>query len=88
MTELARLGADVTIAATDGSNAGRTPVWIAAQNGHTSTVTELARLGADVTIADRKDRTPVWIATQNGHTSTVTELVRAGRQIESCLRQA
>ena len=33
------------------SNSGATPVWAAAQNGHTATVTELAGLGADVNIA-------------------------------------
>ena len=50
MTELARLGADVNIAANDGV----TPVLKASQNGHTDTVTELARLGANVHAIEQK----------------------------------
>ena len=47
MTELARLGADVTIA----DNGGETPVYAAARKGHTATVTEL-----ELAMTRREDR--------------------------------
>ena len=57
VTELARLGADVTIA----DNGGETPVYAAARKGHTATVTEL-ELAISATCLLAAPRAAVWSA--------------------------
>ena len=55
---------------------GRTALMIAAQNGHTDTVTALAGThGANVDAVDRNGWTALMFAARNGHTATVNALV-------------
>ena len=66
-------GADASTAKNDGA----TPVWIAAQNGHSATVWALVQeCSADASTAHKNGATPVWKAAQNGHTETVRALER------------
>jgi ankyrin repeat protein len=70
---LARLGADVNNPSTDGC----TPIYIAAEMGHVSTVQTLLRLGADATKA-YQGWTPMDIAASKGHTAVVQVFKEAG----------
>ena len=71
---LGRLGADVNRAAKD----GRTPVYMAADNGHTAAIEALGKLGADVNRADDMGWTPLARALENGHTDAADALRRLG----------
>jgi hypothetical protein len=54
-----------------------TPLWVAANNGHTNTVMALVKqCHAEVDTPDSRNRTPVWAAARNGHTDTVLALVK------------
>ena len=63
-------GADASTA----DNDGRTPVFKAAEQGHTGTVRllmqELQECGADASTADMNGVTPVFKTAQNDHTET------------------
>jgi hypothetical protein len=66
------LWADARIA----DNHGRTPVWLAASQGHTETVRVLEHwCRADVNAADQWGCTPLFVAAEMGHTETVRALV-------------
>jgi hypothetical protein len=55
---------------------GRTPLFVAACQGHTQTVLSLVLdFDADVDTADENGRTPVFAAAANGHTQTVLALL-------------
>jgi ankyrin repeat protein len=60
---------------------GRTPVYIASENGHTETVKVFIYNKANLDLYDNKLRTPVFIATENGHTETVKYLVKNGANV-------
>ena len=46
---------------------GFTPLFVAAQNGHTRIVTLLLQNGADVNHAEQRGHTPLWISALRGH---------------------
>ena len=56
---------------------GRTPVYVAAQQGHAAAVEALARLGADVNTAS-KWGLPLSIARHRGHSAAAAALERLG----------
>ncbi len=58
-------------------------VILAAEYGHSATVTALAGLGADVKAADNDGRTAVILAAQGGHTATVTALAELGADVKA-----
>jgi hypothetical protein len=56
---------------------GATPVWVAAENGHTDTVRALVKVcGADASTPKEGGETPVFAAAFSGHTETVRALVK------------
>ena len=56
---------------------GATPVWVAAENGHTDTVRALVKVcGADASTPKEGGETPVFAAAFSGHTDTVRALVK------------
>ena len=56
---------------------GRTPVWIAAENGNDECLSQLIAAGADVNIANIRGRTPLQVATSR-HASCAALLRAAG----------
>ena len=68
---------------------GRTPLHIAAWQGHTSMVELLLRYGADVNAVDREQRTPLQSSAWQGHESVVWLLLKAGARGEQpCSQRA
>ena len=61
---------------------GRTPLFIAAQEGHEAVVRGLVEAGADVNKAKDNGTTPLYIAAKNGHEAVVRGLVEAMRRRE------
>ena len=57
---------------------GRTPVYIAAENGKTESIKLLLEAGADKDKASDDGAPPLYIAAQNGHTESVKLLLEAG----------
>ncbi|XP_078583465.1 uncharacterized protein LOC144866125 isoform X2 [Branchiostoma floridae x Branchiostoma japonicum] len=56
----------------------RTPLHLAAENGHHETVSALLTAGADVNVQDALQRTPLHLAAMRGHPETVSALLAAG----------
>jgi len=55
---------------------GRTPLYMASQNGHSEVVSMLlAKEGVDVNQADNGGFTPLYIASENGHAEVVSMLL-------------
>ena len=54
---------------------GATPLYVAAQNGHTEVVKLLLANKADVNARHTDGRTPLWMAAQEGHTEVVKLLL-------------
>jgi hypothetical protein len=57
---------------------GRTPLHLAAANGHQAAAGELLRFGADVNALDNFGKTPLDLATAAGHTATAKFLEEKG----------
>lgn len=57
---------------------GRTPLYIAARNGHKEIINELNEMGVDINKANNKQATPFYIAVQNGHKDIVVSLKEMG----------
>ena len=51
-------GADLNIC----NNEGKTPIYLASENGQYAAVKKLTELGADVNIPEKNGRTPFYIA--------------------------
>ena len=58
-----------------------TPVYAAAQEGHTHVVMELIKAGADVNQASSVGFTPLYVAAQSGHEGIVALLIQAGADV-------
>ena len=58
-----------------------TPMYAAAQEGHTHVVMELIKAGADVNQANSVGFTPLYIAACNGHETVVALLIQAGADV-------
>ena len=58
-----------------------TPVFDAADKGHTDVVMELIKAGADVNLATSSGDTPLFMAAHNGHESCVAVLIQAGADV-------
>ncbi|XP_062579236.1 uncharacterized protein LOC134241175 [Saccostrea cucullata] len=61
-----------------------TPLYIACQNGHESTLQLLLNNGADINLCKNDGASPLYIACQNGHDSTVQPLLNKGADINLC----
>src|SRR5690606_35574801 len=59
-------------------HSGATPLYIAAQIGHTACVEQLLAAGATVDAARYDGATPLHAATENGQTTCVEQLLAAG----------
>jgi ankyrin repeat protein len=57
---------------------GRTPVYMAAENGHTAAIEALGKLGADVNRASDNGWTPLANALDGGHAAAADALRRLG----------
>ena len=68
------LGADINIA----DNAGRTPLYVGALQGHPAVVRVLLKLRADINQSDKEGMTPLMVASLQKHHEVVTWLVKAG----------
>ena len=58
-----------------------TPLFDAADKGHTHVVMELIKAGADVHQATSNDATPLYTAARNGHDGIVALLIQAGADV-------
>ena len=67
-------GADVDVE----DDHGRTPLFIASENGHVPIVKKLLERGADFRIRTPDDDTPLSVASEKGHLEVVRELRDAG----------
>ena len=69
---------------------GRTPLHIAAENGHAGIIAKLVELGSQaIDTPDKYGCTPISMAALKGRESVIETLVRLGSQaIDICLRPA
>jgi ankyrin repeat protein len=65
---------------------GRTPLHLAAENGHTSIVEVLLTKGAHVNAVDRDRAIPLHFATKNGHKNIVKTLLENGASVNCIYR--
>ena len=63
-----------------------TPLYYAAQDGHTHVVMELIKAGADVNQATSEGAAPLFIAAQNGHDGCVAVLIQAGADVRKACK--
>ena len=63
-----------------------TPVYFAAQEGHTHVVMELIKAGADVNQASSLGFTPLYVAAQQGHEGIVAVLIQAGADARKAIK--
>ncbi|XP_078582891.1 uncharacterized protein LOC144865784 isoform X2 [Branchiostoma floridae x Branchiostoma japonicum] len=59
----------------------KTPLHLAAENGHHETVSALLTAGVEVDAWDRLEMTPLHLAAEHGHHETVTTLLTAGADV-------
>merc|ERR1712194_204360 len=59
---------------------GRTPLYMASENGHLEVVHLLSRNGADLDKADKTQATPMFVAAAEGHVEIVRLLCNRGAE--------
>ena len=62
---------------------GATPLWIAAQKGHTESITLLLQGGAAVDAKRQDGWTALFIAAAKGHTESITLLLQARAAVDA-----
>ena len=77
--DLVEQGADVNAK----DKYGRTPLYVASEEGHIDVVKYFVELGADVEAKDRFGKTPLHVASRNGHIDVVKYLVEHGADMEA-----
>ncbi|XP_061193926.1 uncharacterized protein LOC133202172 [Saccostrea echinata] len=70
------------------NNDGASPLYIACENGHGTTVQLLLNKGADINLCNNNGASPLYMACQNGHDSTVQLLLNSGAEINLCNKDA
>jgi ankyrin repeat protein len=63
-----------------------TPLFDAADKGHTHVVMELIKAGADVNQANSEGATPLYHAAQKGHEGIVVALIQAGVDVRKACK--
>ena len=63
-----------------------TPLYFAAEKGHTHVVMELIKAGADVNQATSEGFTPLYIAAYRGHEGIVALLIQAGADVRKACK--
>lgn len=61
----------------------RTPLHLAAREGHLAAVQCLVELGGDVNCANYRDETPLWMAARQDHLAVVRFLVANGANVDA-----
>ena len=64
---------------------GATPLYIAAENGHTESITLLLQGGAAVDAKGPDGWSPLMIAAHNGHKESITLLLQGGAAVDAKL---
>jgi ankyrin repeat protein len=67
-----------------GDEMGRTPVYMAAKNGHAGSIRVLHALGADVNKFATYGVSPIHIAANNGHVACIRVLHELGVNVNMC----
>ncbi|XP_062612944.1 ankyrin-1-like [Saccostrea cucullata] len=78
---LLRNGAKINMCINLCNKNGASPLYIACQNGHDSTVQLLLNNGADINLCDNDGFSPLLVAGKNGHDSTVQLLLNNGADV-------
>eukprot|EP00924_Labyrinthula_sp_SR-Ha-C_P014283 augustus_masked-scaffold_20-processed-gene-0.12-mRNA-1 protein AED:0.44 eAED:0.44 QI:0/-1/0/1/-1/1/1/0/463 len=59
-----------------GNDSGKTPIFIAAEKGHSAVVELLVSYGADYNKPTYLNKTPIYAAAENGHIEVISSLLR------------
>jgi hypothetical protein len=69
------------------NNNGASPVFIAAEHGHTQTVAALLSMGASPDVPDNKGCSPAYIATSRGHLGCLNALHAYGANLDAVTKE-
>ncbi len=65
---------------------GKTPLSLAAWDGHEATVKMLLENGVELESKDNENKTPLWLATENGQEMVAELLLEKGVDVNTSLR--